>query len=75
MNSIWYFNFKYDENFLDFELEKEGVLRVLFNKKGKFIKEYKILEFLKSLEICLSEVFIDKCNDFLYYKIIYVFFY
>lgn len=75
MNSAQYFNFKYDDNLLDFELEKEGVLRVLLNKKGKLIKEYKPLEPLKSLEIRLSEAPIDKHNDFLYHKTTYAPFY
>ncbi|GAA8367701.1 bifunctional anthranilate synthase component I family protein/aminotransferase class IV [Helicobacter pylori] len=75
MHSAQYFNFKYDENLLDFELEKEGVLRVLLNKKGKLIKEYKPLESLKSLKIRLSEAPIDKHNDFLYHKTTYAPFY
>ncbi|AFI06406.1 bifunctional chorismate-binding protein/class IV aminotransferase [Helicobacter cetorum] len=75
MSSAKYFNFKYDENLLDFELEEEGVLRVLLQKNGTLIKEYKTLEPLKSLEVRLNQTPINKHNDFLYHKTTYAPFY
>lgn len=66
-----HFGFVFNEEILDIEPEQDGILRILLNKDGSYLTEYKPLEKAFTNRIRISDIVLDSQNEFLHFKTTY----
>lgn len=68
-NSAKHFGFKYQRP--EIKAEKDGMLRILLDKKGNYDYEYKDLNENTNDKITISPIVINSSNDLMYHKTTY----
>lgn len=69
--SAEHFGFKFDEGLLDFEPEKDGILRILLHKDGTFEVQYSPYSRTVNNHVEISDITLDSSNKFLHHKTTY----
>jgi para-aminobenzoate synthetase/4-amino-4-deoxychorismate lyase len=69
--SAAYFGFVFDETLFPLKPERDGILRFLLDKQGKYTIEYRDLEPSPSGKVRISPLTVDSQDMFLYHKTSY----
>lgn len=69
--SAEHFGFKFNEGLLDFEPEKDGILRILLHKDGTFEAQYSPYSRTVNNHVEISDITLDSSNKFLRHKTTY----